>query len=151
MMTHTGHYPHVCSYCWKGFKQPSDFKAHMMSNTGEKPFVCSDCGKGFNRPYNLKAHSKKFHSEVNKAECVETMVNDSTSSEVTAEYVETVVKDSTSSIITHGDLLRRELFDMCTIWSRISLSKHLMIHTGCTFHVCSSCSESPSCEGLNQK
>ena len=59
---------HLCQYCQKGFRKPSDLIRHIRVHTQEKPYSCGVCGKSFAVKSTLKTHSK-IHNPTQDLEC----------------------------------------------------------------------------------
>lgn len=59
---------HVCPYCAKEFKKPSDLVRHIRIHTHEKPFKCKQCFRAFAVKSTLTAHMKT-HTGIKAFEC----------------------------------------------------------------------------------
>ncbi|XP_068093156.1 zinc finger protein 236 isoform X2 [Hyperolius riggenbachi] len=59
---------HVCTYCVKEFKKPSDLVRHIRIHTHEKPFKCLQCFRAFAVKSTLTAHIKT-HSGIKAFKC----------------------------------------------------------------------------------
>jgi uncharacterized Zn-finger protein len=53
---HTGMKVHLCNICGKCFRDRYKLMRHMIIHTGEKPFKCTLCGKCFNQNAILRRH-----------------------------------------------------------------------------------------------
>ncbi|NIG58604.1 zinc finger protein [Pontoporia blainvillei] len=69
---------HVCPYCAKEFRKPSDLVRHIRIHTHEKPFKCPQCFRAFAVKSTLTAHVKT-HSGVKAFKCQCCMKSFSTS------------------------------------------------------------------------
>lgn len=69
---------HVCPYCTKEFRKPSDLVRHIRIHTHEKPFKCPQCFRAFAVKSTLTAHVKT-HSGVKAFKCQCCMKSFSTS------------------------------------------------------------------------
>ncbi|XP_018605792.1 zinc finger protein 236 isoform X1 [Scleropages formosus] len=69
---------HVCPYCPKEFKKPSDLVRHIRIHTHEKPFKCKQCFRAFAVKSTLTAHMKT-HTGIKAFECQSCMKCFSTS------------------------------------------------------------------------
>nr|XP_058133894.1 zinc finger protein 236 isoform X2 [Dasypus novemcinctus] len=69
---------HVCPYCAKEFKKPSDLVRHIRIHTHEKPFKCPQCFRAFAVKSTLTAHIKT-HSGIKAFKCQYCMKSFSTS------------------------------------------------------------------------
>ncbi|XP_060039807.1 zinc finger protein 236 isoform X2 [Erinaceus europaeus] len=69
---------HVCPYCAKEFRKPSDLVRHVRIHTHEKPFRCPQCFRAFAVKSTLTAHIKT-HSGVKAFQCQHCMKSFSTS------------------------------------------------------------------------
>ncbi|XP_043923038.1 zinc finger protein 236 [Protopterus annectens] len=59
---------HVCPYCTKEFKKPSDLVRHIRIHTHEKPFKCQQCFRAFAVKSTLTAHLKT-HTGIKAFRC----------------------------------------------------------------------------------
>ncbi|KAM9095903.1 zinc finger protein 236 isoform X3 [Sarcophilus harrisii] len=59
---------HVCPYCTKEFKKPSDLVRHIRIHTHEKPFKCPQCFRAFAVKSTLTAHIKT-HTGIKAFKC----------------------------------------------------------------------------------
>ncbi|XP_075441615.1 zinc finger protein 236 isoform X2 [Ascaphus truei] len=59
---------HVCPYCSKEFKKPSDLVRHIRIHTHEKPFKCLQCFRAFAVKSTLTAHIKT-HTGIKAFKC----------------------------------------------------------------------------------
>ncbi|OCT76558.1 zinc finger protein 236 isoform X2 [Xenopus laevis] len=59
---------HICTYCNKEFKKPSDLVRHIRIHTHEKPFKCLQCFRAFAVKSTLTAHIKT-HSGIKAFKC----------------------------------------------------------------------------------
>ncbi|KAM6967611.1 zinc finger protein 236 [Aplochiton taeniatus] len=59
---------HICPYCSKEFKKPSDLVRHIRIHTHEKPFKCKQCFRAFAVKSTLTAHMKT-HTGIKAFEC----------------------------------------------------------------------------------
>ncbi|XP_053324282.1 zinc finger protein 236 [Spea bombifrons] len=59
---------HVCTYCTKEFKKPSDLVRHIRIHTHEKPFKCMQCFRAFAVKSTLTAHIKT-HTGIKAFKC----------------------------------------------------------------------------------
>ncbi|XP_063779404.1 zinc finger protein 236 isoform X3 [Pseudophryne corroboree] len=59
---------HVCTYCDKEFKKPSDLVRHIRIHTHEKPFKCLQCFRAFAVKSTLTAHIKT-HTGIKAFKC----------------------------------------------------------------------------------
>ncbi|XP_069709391.1 zinc finger protein 236 isoform X4 [Phaenicophaeus curvirostris] len=59
---------HVCPYCSKEFKKPSDLVRHVRIHTHEKPFKCPQCFRAFAVKSTLTAHIKT-HTGIKAFKC----------------------------------------------------------------------------------
>ncbi|XP_077126187.1 zinc finger protein 236 isoform X3 [Ranitomeya variabilis] len=59
---------HVCTYCEKEFKKPSDLVRHIRIHTHEKPFKCMQCFRAFAVKSTLTAHIKT-HTGIKAFKC----------------------------------------------------------------------------------
>ncbi|XP_076991314.1 zinc finger protein 236 isoform X3 [Tamandua tetradactyla] len=59
---------HVCPYCAKEFKKPSDLVRHIRIHTHEKPFKCPQCFRAFAVKSTLTAHIKT-HTGIKAFKC----------------------------------------------------------------------------------
>uniref|UniRef100_A0A674INW4 Zinc finger protein 236 n=1 Tax=Terrapene triunguis TaxID=2587831 RepID=A0A674INW4_9SAUR len=59
---------HVCPYCSKEFKKPSDLVRHIRIHTHEKPFKCPQCFRAFAVKSTLTAHTKT-HTGIKAFKC----------------------------------------------------------------------------------
>ncbi|XP_039592540.1 zinc finger protein 236-like isoform X1 [Polypterus senegalus] len=59
---------HVCPYCSKEFKKPSDLVRHIRIHTHEKPFKCKQCFRAFAVKSTLTAHMKT-HTGIKAFKC----------------------------------------------------------------------------------
>ncbi|XP_076046587.1 uncharacterized protein LOC143028419 isoform X2 [Oratosquilla oratoria] len=59
---------HVCMYCSKEFKKPSDLVRHIRTHTNERPFMCNKCYRTFTVKSSLVAHLKT-HSGIREYGC----------------------------------------------------------------------------------
>ncbi|XP_077916289.1 zinc finger protein 236 isoform X7 [Halichoerus grypus] len=69
---------HVCPYCTKEFRKPSDLVRHIRIHTHEKPFKCPQCFRAFAVKSTLTAHIKT-HSGIKAFKCQYCMKSFSTS------------------------------------------------------------------------
>ncbi|KAK2499373.1 hypothetical protein MC885_001907 [Smutsia gigantea] len=69
---------HVCPYCTKGFRKPSDLVRHIRIHTHEKPFKCPQCFRAFAVKSTLTAHIKT-HTGIKAFKCQYCMKSFSTS------------------------------------------------------------------------
>ncbi|KAM9307845.1 zinc finger protein 236 [Gastrophryne carolinensis] len=69
---------HVCTYCAKEFKKPSDLVRHIRIHTHEKPFKCMQCFRAFAVKSTLTAHIKT-HTGIKAFKCDFCMKSFSTS------------------------------------------------------------------------
>ncbi|XP_032943674.1 zinc finger protein 236 [Rhinolophus ferrumequinum] len=69
---------HVCPYCAKEFRKPSDLVRHIRIHTHEKPFKCPQCFRAFAVKSTLTAHIKT-HTGVKAFKCPHCMKSFSTS------------------------------------------------------------------------
>ncbi|XP_042638455.1 zinc finger protein 236 [Orycteropus afer afer] len=69
---------HVCPYCTKEFKKPSDLVRHIRIHTHEKPFKCPQCFRAFAVKSTLTAHIKT-HTGIKAFQCQYCMKSFSTS------------------------------------------------------------------------
>ncbi|KAM6219562.1 zinc finger protein 236 [Rhynchocyon petersi] len=69
---------HVCPYCTKEFKKPSDLVRHIRIHTHEKPFKCPQCFRAFAVKSTLTAHIKT-HTGIKAFQCQCCMKSFSTS------------------------------------------------------------------------
>lgn len=69
---------HVCPYCSKEFKKPSDLVRHIRIHTHEKPFKCPQCFRAFAVKSTLTAHIKT-HTGIKAFKCQFCMKSFSTS------------------------------------------------------------------------
>ncbi|XP_032728099.1 zinc finger protein 236 isoform X4 [Lontra canadensis] len=69
---------HVCPYCTKEFRKPSDLVRHIRIHTHEKPFKCPQCFRAFAVKSTLTAHIKT-HTGVKAFKCQYCMKSFSTS------------------------------------------------------------------------
>ncbi|XP_006897306.1 PREDICTED: zinc finger protein 236 [Elephantulus edwardii] len=69
---------HVCPYCTKEFKKPSDLVRHVRIHTHEKPFKCPQCFRAFAVKSTLTAHIKT-HTGIKAFQCQYCMKSFSTS------------------------------------------------------------------------
>ncbi|CAH2284599.1 zinc finger 236 isoform X1 [Pelobates cultripes] len=59
---------HICTYCTKEFKKPSDLVRHIRIHTHEKPFKCLQCFRAFAVKSTLTAHIKT-HTGIKAFKC----------------------------------------------------------------------------------
>ncbi|CAK7306383.1 Zinc finger protein 236 [Vulpes lagopus] len=59
---------HVCPYCTKEFRKPSDLVRHIRIHTHEKPFKCPQCFRAFAVKSTLTAHIKT-HTGIKAFKC----------------------------------------------------------------------------------
>ncbi|XP_053570824.1 zinc finger protein 236 isoform X2 [Bombina bombina] len=59
---------HICTYCAKEFKKPSDLVRHIRIHTHEKPFKCLQCFRAFAVKSTLTAHLKT-HTGIKAFKC----------------------------------------------------------------------------------
>ncbi|XP_060630945.2 zinc finger protein 236 isoform X2 [Anolis sagrei] len=59
---------HICPYCNKEFKKPSDLVRHIRIHTHEKPFKCPQCFRAFAVKSTLTAHIKT-HTGIKAFKC----------------------------------------------------------------------------------
>ncbi|KAM8966935.1 zinc finger protein 236 [Pelodytes ibericus] len=59
---------HICTYCAKEFKKPSDLVRHIRIHTHEKPFKCLQCFRAFAVKSTLTAHIKT-HTGIKAFKC----------------------------------------------------------------------------------
>uniref|UniRef100_A0A8D0BAI8 Zinc finger protein 236 n=1 Tax=Salvator merianae TaxID=96440 RepID=A0A8D0BAI8_SALMN len=59
---------HICPYCSKEFKKPSDLVRHIRIHTHEKPFKCPQCFRAFAVKSTLTAHIKT-HTGIKAFKC----------------------------------------------------------------------------------
>ncbi|XP_035866033.1 zinc finger protein 236 isoform X1 [Phyllostomus discolor] len=59
---------HVCPYCTKEFRKPSDLVRHIRIHTHEKPFKCPQCFRAFAVKSTLTAHIKT-HTGIKAFQC----------------------------------------------------------------------------------
>ncbi|KAM4705525.1 zinc finger protein 236 [Rhinophrynus dorsalis] len=59
---------HICTYCAKEFKKPSDLVRHIRIHTHEKPFKCLQCFRAFTVKSTLTAHIKT-HTGIKAFKC----------------------------------------------------------------------------------
>ncbi|XP_077885987.1 zinc finger protein 236 isoform X2 [Ictidomys tridecemlineatus] len=69
---------HVCPYCTKEFRKPSDLVRHIRIHTHEKPFKCPQCFRAFAVKSTLTAHIKT-HTGIKAFKCQYCMKSFSTS------------------------------------------------------------------------
>ncbi|XP_036086048.1 zinc finger protein 236 isoform X4 [Rousettus aegyptiacus] len=69
---------HVCPYCTKEFRKPSDLVRHIRIHTHEKPFKCPQCFRAFAVKSTLTAHIKT-HTGIKAFKCPHCMKGFSTS------------------------------------------------------------------------
>uniref|UniRef100_A0A8C0XF28 C2H2-type domain-containing protein n=1 Tax=Castor canadensis TaxID=51338 RepID=A0A8C0XF28_CASCN len=69
---------HVCPYCTKEFRKPSDLVRHIRIHTHEKPFKCPQCFRAFAVKSTLTAHIKT-HTGIKAFKCQCCMKSFSTS------------------------------------------------------------------------
>ncbi|XP_034981147.1 zinc finger protein 236 isoform X1 [Zootoca vivipara] len=69
---------HICPYCSKEFKKPSDLVRHIRIHTHEKPFKCPQCFRAFAVKSTLTAHIKT-HTGIKAFKCQYCMKSFSTS------------------------------------------------------------------------
>lgn len=69
---------HVCPYCSKEFKKPSDLVRHIRIHTHEKPYKCPQCFRAFAVKSTLTAHIKT-HTGIKAFKCQFCMKSFSTS------------------------------------------------------------------------
>nr|XP_031297587.1 zinc finger protein 236 isoform X1 [Camelus dromedarius] len=69
---------HVCPYCAKEFRKPSDLVRHIRIHTHEKPFKCPQCFRAFAVKSTLTAHIKT-HTGIKAFKCQYCMKSFSTS------------------------------------------------------------------------
>ncbi|XP_069885029.1 zinc finger protein 236 isoform X1 [Dipodomys merriami] len=69
---------HVCPYCTKEFRKPSDLVRHIRIHTHEKPFKCPQCFRAFAVKSTLTAHIKT-HTGIKAFKCQHCMKSFSTS------------------------------------------------------------------------
>ncbi|XP_066871362.1 zinc finger protein 236 isoform X1 [Kogia breviceps] len=69
---------HVCPYCTKEFRKPSDLVRHIRIHTHEKPFKCPQCFRAFAVKSTLTAHVKT-HTGIKAFKCQCCMKSFSTS------------------------------------------------------------------------
>ncbi|XP_014671878.1 PREDICTED: zinc finger protein 236-like [Priapulus caudatus] len=60
---------HVCAYCSKEFKKPSDLVRHIRIHTHEKPYKCTACYRAFTVKSTLTAHANT-HAGTKNFRCV---------------------------------------------------------------------------------
>ncbi|EAT37737.1 AAEL010323-PA [Aedes aegypti] len=53
----------VCPLCGKGFTKNRYLKQHSITHTGLFPHECSYCGKKFNNKWSMKTHEKNIHEK----------------------------------------------------------------------------------------
>ncbi|XP_067014768.1 zinc finger protein 2 [Anabrus simplex] len=71
LQTNTGVKQHVCEYCGKAFKHPSQLRLHTLCHTGETEFICQYCSKPFNRRSRLTAHIRFIHEGDDPYQCAQ--------------------------------------------------------------------------------
>lgn len=54
---------HLCSYCSKAFKKPSDLIRHIRTHTLERPYKCPQCFKAFAVKSTLNTHAQTHSTE----------------------------------------------------------------------------------------
>uniref|UniRef100_A0A4W3HPG4 Zinc finger protein 236 n=1 Tax=Callorhinchus milii TaxID=7868 RepID=A0A4W3HPG4_CALMI len=59
---------HMCTYCTKEFKKPSDLVRHIRIHTHEKPYKCTQCFRAFAVKSTLTAHMKT-HTGIKEFRC----------------------------------------------------------------------------------
>ncbi|CAG7818097.1 unnamed protein product, partial [Allacma fusca] len=59
---------HLCPYCQKAFRKPSDLIRHIRVHTQEKPYQCELCDKSFAVKSTLKTHART-HCPSKELEC----------------------------------------------------------------------------------
>ncbi|XP_067888593.1 zinc finger protein 236-like isoform X3 [Heterodontus francisci] len=60
---------HMCTYCTKEFKKPSDLVRHIRIHTHEKPYKCTQCFRAFAVKSTLTAHMKT-HTGIKEFRCL---------------------------------------------------------------------------------
>lgn len=60
---------HLCNYCTKEFRKPSDLVRHLRVHTREKPFHCKICNRAFAVKSTLTTHLKIHENEKKEHVC----------------------------------------------------------------------------------
>ncbi|ELV11835.1 Zinc finger protein 236 [Tupaia chinensis] len=115
---------HVCPYCTKEFRKPSDLVRHIRIHTHEKPFKCPQCFRAFAVKSTLTAHIKT-HTGIKAFKCQYCMKSFSTSGSLKVH-----IRLHTGSIREENGV-RWHVCPYCTKEFRkpSDLVRHIRIHT----------------------
>ncbi|KPP72157.1 zinc finger protein 236-like [Scleropages formosus] len=149
---------HVCPYCPKEFKKPSDLVRHIRIHTHEKPFKCKQCFRAFAVKSTLTAHMKT-HTGIKAFECQSCMKCFSTSGSMKVHMrlhtglIQNQNPRNSLSMQQFLDVMVSDRPYKCPFCNRAykkssHLKQHVRSHTGERPYKCSQCSKGFASSGV---